>query len=213
MAKSKSSASSATRKKHAKKALTAEADEDGASTSTAPPAQRGQKKVKKSRFEPKIKSYIPPPAAPKGAPDPVDLYLNGGADVDAELVVVLRRLGKRDEATIAKGVEGFEAWIREVIREEQSPVEEGDEWRVEGRRDEVVSSMAVWVSVLCRVWAMRDSADPRENRHTTSPDSPCTLLAVSAFKRSLSTPSSLLLLTVHRPSSLSPAKAFWRLYG
>lgn len=156
MAKSKSSASSATRKKHAKKALTAEVDDDGASTSTAPvPAQRGQKKVKKSRFEPKIKSYTPPPAAPKGAPDPVDLYLNGGADVDAELVVVLRRLGKRDEATIAKGLEGLEAWVREVIKEEQSPVEVGDEWKLEGRRDEVVSSMAVWVrsSALSRLRA------------------------------------------------------------
>lgn len=153
MVKSKSSASSATRKKHAKKALTSEPDDAASPSSPSAstpggPAQRGQKKVKKSRFEPKIKSYIPPPAAPKGSPDPVDLYLNGGAGIDAELVVILRKLGKRDEATISKGVEGLDTWTREIMREEAAKVAEEDAWKVEGRRDELISTMAVWVSCV-----------------------------------------------------------------
>lgn len=144
MAKSKSSASSATRKKHAKKVANEE-EEGGAPPAGA--AQRGQKKVKKSRFEPKIKVYTPPPPPPKGAVDPVDLYLGGGKDVDAELVVILRRLSKRDEATISKGVEGLDAWVADILKAELAGVEEGseDEWKLQSRTDEVVSSMAVWV--------------------------------------------------------------------
>ena len=147
MGKSKSSASSATRKKHAKKAAE---DEEG--VPAAQPAQRGQKKAaKKSRFEPKVKSYTPPPAPPRGAPDPVDLYLGGGSEVDSELVVILRKLGKRDEATISKGVEGLESWIREVMREESKGVAEEKIWKLEQQREQIVSSMAVWVSLLCPI--------------------------------------------------------------
>lgn len=151
MAKSKASASSATRKKHAAKhAPEAEA---------APaPAQRGQKKVKVSRFAPKIKSYTPPPPPPKGAPDPVDLYLGAGALVDPELVVILRRLSKRDEATIAKGVDGLESWVRAALRDEArlSKADDDEPWKLEQRRDEVVSSMAVWV----RASSVAAPADP-----------------------------------------------------
>lgn len=147
MAKGKSSASSATRKKHEKQAAKkAGAGEDDDAPNPQQPPQRGQKKTKKNRFEPKVKSYVPPPPPPKGAPDPVDLYLNGGKGIDPELVVVLRRLGKRDEATVGKGVEGLEQWVREVMKEEQHGVEEGDEWKLERKREEVVESMAVWVS-------------------------------------------------------------------
>lgn len=153
MAKGKSSASSATRKKHAAKAAKGSNADDvaeaQASTKPQQPAQRGQKKVKKDRFAPKIKSYVPPPPPPRGAPDPVDLYLNGGAGVDAELVVVLRRLAKRDEATLQRGVDGLEGWVREVVREEGALGRKGEEgWKVEQRREELVTALAVWVSTL-----------------------------------------------------------------
>ncbi|KAI5475113.1 ubiquitin-protein ligase E3 [Pseudohyphozyma bogoriensis] len=149
MAKGKSSASSATRKKHAAKAAKKGAgdDDDGdAQPQQSQPQQKGGKKVKKDRFAPKVKSYVPPPPPPKGAPDPVDLYLSGGAGIDAELVVLLRRLGKKDEATVVKGVEGFEAWVRAVVKDESKVGQEDgeEEWVVERKRDEVVSSMAVW---------------------------------------------------------------------
>lgn len=208
MAKSKSSASSATRKKHAKKALTSEAPEAAeasSSTATQPgqPAQRGQKKVKKSRFEPKIKSYIPPPAAPKGAPDPVDLYLNGGKGVNPELVVILRRLGKRDEGTISKGVEGLDGWIREVMHLEASKVEEGDEWKVEGKQEEVVNSLAVWVSSIPPALLSNSSNRKRvtysPTRPTTFPGSPSIPLADFAYNHML-----FILCSRHSPTVLHP---------
>lgn len=167
MAKSKSSASSATRKKHQKKSTT-----DGEEHQQQQPAQRGQKKAaKKSRFEPKIKSYTPPPATPKGIPDPVELYLQGGKNIDAELIVVLRKLVKRDESTIVKGVEGLEAWIREYLLRESSRSKSQDDadleseeheanngeadWIEERKREEIVESMAVWVrshlSNMCKI--------------------------------------------------------------
>lgn len=148
MVKSKSSASSATRKKHAKKAAGADEDGDEASgSSQALPSQsgqRGQKKdkaAKRSRFEPKIKSYTPPPPPPRGAPDPVDLYLSGGSGVDPELVVVLRRLGKRDEATVFKAVEGFAQWVADVGRGDKGV----EDWEKERSQDELVEVLSVWV--------------------------------------------------------------------
>lgn len=151
MAKAKSSASSATRKKHEKKAAKAAANGEEPPPLPQQPAQRGQKKQKKDRFAPKVKTYTPPPPPPKGAPDPVDLYLSGGSAVDAELVVVLRKLGKRDESTIGKGVEGLEEWVKAVLDEErkasQSEEEDDEAWKLDLRRDQVVESMNVWVSV------------------------------------------------------------------
>lgn len=147
MVKSKSSASSATRKKHSKKAT----DEEP----VAPP-QRGQKKgIKKDRFAPKIKVYTPPPATPKGLPDPVDLYLTQGQQIDPELIVILRKLGKRDESTISKGLEGFEIWLKAALEAEKEHImsaevateDDDEEWIREKKRDEIVESMAVWVSI------------------------------------------------------------------
>jgi len=192
------SASSATRKKHAAKAAKSSGPNDDDSPSTPSgaakanqPPQRGQKKTKRDRFAPKIKSYIPPPAPPKGAPDPVDLYLSGGAGVDPELVVVLRRLAKRDEATLIKGVEGLESWIRGLIKEEQQLArmsqEEKDEegWKVEQHREQLVTALAVWVSsVTIRLFNLQwklTSLDRvrRWPRLTTSPGCPSTLRAGS----------------------------------
>jgi hypothetical protein len=141
--KGKSSASSGTRKKNAAKA----AKKGGGGGEDAPkPPQRGQKnkKEKKDRFAPKIKTYTPPPPPPKGQPDPVDLYLVGqGKNVDPELVVVLRRLMKKDEGTVLKGVDGLEQWVKETLRMDKDG--EGEDWAREMREEGVVDAMAVWV--------------------------------------------------------------------
>lgn len=99
MAKQKSSASSATRKKHARKA---------AGTTGEPLAPvTEQKKVKgskKDKHAPKIKQYIPPSKPAPLRPDPLDV---GGlaARIDPELLVVLRRLGKKDAVTKRRALE------------------------------------------------------------------------------------------------------------
>lgn len=170
MAKGKSSASSATRKKQAAKAAKKHRDggdddivqqDDPDAVKSQQPAQRGQKKTKqkKDRFAPKIKSYIPPAPPPKGQPDPVDLYLNGGANVDAELVVILRKLMKKDEATVGKGVEALDAWVRQVLLQEQEIASQAepsdDDWQAEQKMDQVTESMQVWVRETALVPAAR----------------------------------------------------------
>lgn len=117
----KSSASSATRKKHARKAGKDEGD--------LPPVnkQRGQKKQtrgpdgkKLSKAQrkalPKIKTYIPPPKPPAPPiPDPLDGQ-GLARTLPAELVVTLRRLGKKDDVTRRKGLEELkEQWIAPVL--------------------------------------------------------------------------------------------------
>ncbi|KDE03065.1 hypothetical protein MVLG_06425 [Microbotryum lychnidis-dioicae p1A1 Lamole] len=167
MVKSKSSASSGTRKKNAAKKKAREAHDDegveeegsiaggtGQAGTGKQPMQRGQKKdkkVKKDRFAPMVKSYIPPPPPPKGVPDPVDVWLAGGSAVDAELVVVLRRLAKKDEATIIKGIEGLEMWVRKVIKDEAQAVDEDEQWKLDKRRDDLTASMDVWAHHFNRI--------------------------------------------------------------
>lgn len=148
MAKKQSSASSATRKKHAaKQAKRRGGDDDGDDEGAQGPLQRGQAKSKKDRKQDKkhrVKQYIPPPPPPKGLPDPVDLYLvQAGKQPDPELVVVLRRLHKKDEATISRGVDGLEGWVRETLRMDADG--HGEDWQREMRQEGVVDCMAVWV--------------------------------------------------------------------
>lgn len=219
MAKKQSSASSGTRKKNAAKA----AKKGGGDAEDAPrPAQRGEKKKKekRDRFAPKIKTYTPPPPPPKGQPDPVDLYLVGqGKHVDPELVVVLRRLMKKDEATVLKGVEALEAWVKETLRIEKDG--EGEDWEREMREEGVVDAMAVWVRFSSFLSPFPSSYNlPRSptRRPITSPVSHSTLLAVSAskstpFTRSFSSPAPPLLPPQSLPSSRKLARPFSRRCG
>ncbi|KAM0792628.1 hypothetical protein ACM66B_005288 [Microbotryomycetes sp. NB124-2] len=182
MAKGKSSASSATRKKHERKAQKqhGNGDDDDAADDAHSSRKAGQqqkqpgskKKEKRSRFEPKVKRYVPPPPPPKGKPDPVDVYLHGGAAVDPELVVILRRLHKKDEATLVKGVEGFEGWIRDVISAELSVQdrakngqEQEDDWKVETRVEQVVEAMQVWATHFPRL-ALHPERRVRHQSHS-----------------------------------------------
>jgi hypothetical protein len=80
MPKQKTSASSATRKKHARRHAAkgsvegSDDDEKPPTSKHVQPQQKGQKKDKKSKKnEPRVKTYVAP-TKPKGAADPVDLF-------------------------------------------------------------------------------------------------------------------------------------------
>lgn len=171
MAKKQSSASSATRKKHAAKQAKRRGGDDIDDDGEPPrPLQRGQNKSKKDRKQDKkdrVKQYIPPPPPPKGLPDPVDLYLvQAGKQPDAELLVVLRRLHKKDEATISRGVDGLEGWVRETLRMDVDG--DGEDWEREMRQEGVVDCMAAWVRPVPAVNRCASSPrPPRPDRRTT----------------------------------------------
>ena len=139
----KSSASSATRKKHAKKSGKDEQVESPQPTN--PQKQRGQKKLSKAQKKalPKVKQYIPPPKPPAPLiPDPLDGQ-GLARTLPAELVVLLRRLGKKDDVTRRKGLEELkEVWISEITKTDGS--EEVDR---EIKETALVSAVPVWVSL------------------------------------------------------------------
>lgn len=154
MAKGKSSASSNTRKKHAAKKS---GNPEGTDAASQPvkgqqqPKQRGQKESKLSKAQrkalPKVKQYIPPPKAPAPPiPDPLDSQ-GLGRTLPPELVVVLRRLGKKDEVTRRKGVEELkEGWVEPVLRaQKQASADEAESLELELKEEALVGALPVWV--------------------------------------------------------------------
>lgn len=149
MPKGKSSATSGTRKKNARKH--AAKDDDDAPPSGKPQhtkLQRGQKKLSKAqqRALPKIKQYVPPPKPPAPPiPDPLDGQ-GLARTLPAELVVVLRRLGKKDDVTRRKGLEELrEGWISEIGKAGSGDEEE--EVERELKETALGSAVPVWVSI------------------------------------------------------------------
>lgn len=145
MPKQKTSASAGTRKKHAKKAAK-NAGDDGDNEVEVPVArssmQRGQKKKlskAQKRAMPKVKQYIPPPKPP-APPIPNPLDSQGlAAQLPAELVVVLRGLGKKDDVTRRKALEELRDWVSGATSGE-------DEVDKEIKETALLSSIPVWVS-------------------------------------------------------------------
>jgi hypothetical protein len=142
----KSSASSGTKKKHAKKA-----HQDGEEEGSAPPQQhkkqRGQKLSKaQKKALPKVKQYIPPPKPPAPPiPDPLDGQ-GLARTLPAELVVVLRRLGKKDDVTRRKGMEELrDGWVN-IITGRSSGGE--DDVEKEMMETSLLEAIPVWVSSL-----------------------------------------------------------------
>ncbi|RSH88769.1 hypothetical protein EHS25_002997 [Saitozyma podzolica] len=143
---SKSSASAGTRKKHASKKSGKDGDGDaggGSAGGQRPPKEKGQKKLSKAQKKalPKVKQYIPPPKPPAPPiPDPLDGQ-GLARTLPAELVVVLRRLGKKDEVTRRKGLEEMrEGWV--------GMLKQGDEVEQEIRETALVSAVPVWLHNL-----------------------------------------------------------------
>lgn len=146
MPKQKTSASAGTRKKHAKKAAKQNGEDENeidVNVGEARPAQRGQKKVKLSKAQkramPKAKQYTPPPKAP-APPIPNPLDSQGLANqLPAELVVVLRGLGKKDDVTRRKALEELKDWTSGAVTGE-------DEVEKEIKETALLSAVPVWVS-------------------------------------------------------------------
>ncbi|KAG1729725.1 hypothetical protein EDB19DRAFT_1641737 [Suillus lakei] len=112
----KSSASSGTRKKNARKAAV------GVPPLEVPVAPK-QKKQKGQKKEPRKKVYIPPskPAPPQ--PDPLDT-LGLIHRLPPELVIILRSLGKKDPVTKGRALEEIQSkWIDESSRKGDESVE------------------------------------------------------------------------------------------
>ncbi|GBE89079.1 hypothetical protein SCP_1500820 [Sparassis crispa] len=104
MAKGKSSATSATRKKHARKAA-------GHLDEPAVPKEKKPKGKDKKNVEPRKKVYIPPVKPAPAQPDPLDT-LGLAQRLPPELLVVLRRLPKKDATTKRRALEEFQsAWV------------------------------------------------------------------------------------------------------
>lgn len=123
----KSSATSGTRKKNARKAAVG-----------VPPPEvlvvAKQKKQKGQKKEPRKKVYIPPfkPAPPQ--PDPLDT-LGLIHRLPPELVVILRSLGKKDPVTKGRALEELQSkWIDESSRKGDESVE----------CDALVTMLPVW---------------------------------------------------------------------
>ncbi|KAI0711424.1 hypothetical protein C8Q76DRAFT_677774 [Earliella scabrosa] len=111
--KGKSSATSATRKKHARKAATAH----GVVEEPQMPKEKKPKgKDKKSKTEPRKKVYIPPVKPAPVQPDPLDT-LGLAQRLPPELLVVLRRLSKKDATTKRRALEDLQtAWVGRAQR-------------------------------------------------------------------------------------------------
>jgi hypothetical protein len=106
---SKSSASAGTRKKQTRKAAARNEDNQ--------PQQQQSAKTKggkKNQKELRVKMYIPPTKPQPLQRDPIDV-LGLGSVLPADLLVVLRRLMKKDAVTKQKALEELQvAWIDEA---------------------------------------------------------------------------------------------------
>ncbi|CAL1708694.1 unnamed protein product [Somion occarium] len=111
MAKGKSSATSATRKKHARKAVSGAPEEVVFPKEKKPKSkEKGSKKNK----EPRKKVYIPPVKPAPVQPDPLDI-LGIAQRIPPELLVVLRRLAKKDSITKRRALEELQAnWLEKA---------------------------------------------------------------------------------------------------
>jgi hypothetical protein len=130
MAKGKSSASSGTRKKYARKAAGSAPASEPISKEKKP---KGKDKGKNK--EPRQKMYIPPVKPAPIQPDPLDT-MGLARELPPELLVVLRRFGKKDAVTKRRALEELQsAWVDELR-------EGGDDSPIVGI---LVNMLPVWV--------------------------------------------------------------------
>ena len=114
-----SSASSATRKKHAKKAAgETSQDASGANQTQAGRSKgaggKGAKGKGKKNAEPRVKMYIPPVKPQALQRDPVDV-LRLATSLPPDLLVVFRKLTKKDAVTRRRALEELlSGWFEKV---------------------------------------------------------------------------------------------------
>jgi E3 ubiquitin-protein ligase listerin len=159
MVKGKSSASSATRKKHARKAAAAAGGGGGAAHDEPPQhpkdkqAKTKEKGSKKSgkKDPPRKKVYIPPAKPVPARLDPLDT-LGIAHIIPVDLLVVLRRLAKKDTVTKRRALEDLLAdWVERARLEadketllEQESEEHQPLWRLHA----ILDALPVWVSQM-----------------------------------------------------------------
>lgn len=131
---SKSSATSATRKKHARKAVEGEEPPESQQPIKTKPTK---KQVKKGLAPPPKKSYIPPSKLKPTAheTDPLD---NIDSLLPPELTVILRKLGKKDATTKLRALEELEKWVQEAQNEQ-------DDFESDLKYLALVNMLPVWV--------------------------------------------------------------------
>lgn len=107
----KSSASSATRKKHLKKHAAA----DEPPPKDKKPKNKGERGKKKA--EPRVKMYIPPVKPAPVQPDPLET--TGLAHtLPADLLIVLRNISKKAQVTKIRALEELQAvWVNQCLKE------------------------------------------------------------------------------------------------
>lgn len=146
-----SSASSATRKKHARKAQGHKGEDDSTGTTPQSSTSKGNqpkgtgvsgKGKGKKKAEPRVKMYIPPVKPAALQKDPVDKLSLAGV-LDPELLVVLRKLAKRDGITKRRALEELVGWIG---RCESEAAEER-----EAALDGLQVALPAWVSSTFRI--------------------------------------------------------------
>ncbi|PPQ64462.1 hypothetical protein CVT24_008472 [Panaeolus cyanescens] len=105
----KSSATSATRKKHAKK----HAGPEDQAPQKEKKKQRGEKGKKK---EPRVKMYIPPVKPAPALPDPLETT-GLSRSLPADLLVVLRNISKKAQVTKIRALEEFQSkWVEPCLK-------------------------------------------------------------------------------------------------
>lgn len=131
----KTSASPATQKKHARKAAASQG-----LPLPKPKNNNAKGKGKGKNKEPRKKGYIPPFKPAPIEPDPLDA-LGLAKLLPPELVVVLRKLAKKDTVTKRKALEELQAdWISKVGKQ----VDEGGYDAIETH---LLTALPVWVSL------------------------------------------------------------------
>ncbi|KAH7332749.1 hypothetical protein B0J17DRAFT_677411 [Rhizoctonia solani] len=113
----KSSASSATRKKHARKA----AAHDPSISIVPSPKTQGKGKGKGKNKEPRVKQYIPPPKYKPQVEDPIESAAIAGA-LPPKMVLCFKGLSKKDPVTKTKALDELSTMLNDEIWTAALPV-------------------------------------------------------------------------------------------
>lgn len=113
----KSSASSATRKKHAKKSATPDEPSLPPNASQKRPKTKAERKL--SKKEPRVKMYIPPVKPAPVQPDPLETT-GLARTLPADLLVVLRNISKKAQVTKIRALEELQTgWVEKCIKDKE----------------------------------------------------------------------------------------------
>jgi hypothetical protein len=148
MGKQKSSATSGTRKKHAKKAA---AKQDAPEENTSQTQRKGGKatgggKGRGKKNEPRVKMYIPPVKPQALQRDPIDV-LGLASSLPPDLVIVFRKLTKKDAVTRRRALEELQSnWFDKYTNDsDEIPQEEKDDIL-----QALQTVLPAWVSIIVK---------------------------------------------------------------